>query len=79
MKEATGHLKGVTIAVMDVSSTAPAKWRTPTLDTSALVLAKSIFHVGKNRVKSSIRETEAVDRLVDLIQDEGKWIDLTLP
>ena len=33
------------------------------------------LYVGKERVKSSIPEDEAVDRLVDLIQEEGKWID----
>jgi (E)-4-hydroxy-3-methylbut-2-enyl-diphosphate synthase len=31
--------------------------------------------VGKNRVKSAIPERDAVDRLVDLIQEHGKWID----
>jgi (E)-4-hydroxy-3-methylbut-2-enyl-diphosphate synthase len=33
------------------------------------------LYVGKNRVKSAIPENDAVDRLVDLIQEEGKWID----
>jgi len=33
------------------------------------------LYVGKNRVKSAIPEREAVDRLVDLIKEHGKWID----
>ena len=33
------------------------------------------LYVGKQRVRSAIPETEAVNRLVDLIKDEGKWID----
>ena len=33
------------------------------------------LYVGKNRVQSAIPEREAVDRLVDLIQEHGKWID----
>ena len=33
------------------------------------------LYVGKNRVKSAIPENDAVDRLVDLIQEEGKWIE----
>ena len=32
------------------------------------------LYVGK-RVKSAIPERDAVDRLVDLIQEHGKWID----
>ena len=32
------------------------------------------LYVGKDRVKSAIPEAEAVDRLVELIQEEGKWI-----
>ena len=35
---------------------------------------KSIFRVGKNRV-SHPSGNRATERLVDLIQDEGKWID----
>ena len=32
------------------------------------------LYVGKNRVKSAISEKDAVDQLVQLIQEEGKWI-----
>ena len=33
------------------------------------------LYVGKKRVKSAISENDAVDRLIDLIVEEGKWID----
>jgi (E)-4-hydroxy-3-methylbut-2-enyl-diphosphate synthase len=33
------------------------------------------LYVGKNRVKSAIPEKEAVDRLIRLIKEEGKWIE----
>ena len=33
------------------------------------------LYVGKNRVESAIPENEAVDRLVDLIKEEGKWTE----
>ena len=33
------------------------------------------LYVGKSRVKSAIAERDAVDQLVDLIQEHGKWID----
>ena len=31
--------------------------------------------VGKNKIKLGIPETDAVDRLVELIKEEGKWIE----
>ena len=73
VKQATGHLKGVTIAIMGCIVNGPGKWLMPT-DMSVLV-GKINLYVGKEQVKSSIPEDEAVDRLVDLIQEEGKWID----
>jgi (E)-4-hydroxy-3-methylbut-2-enyl-diphosphate synthase len=32
------------------------------------------LYVGKKRVKSAIPENDAVDQLVQLIQEEDKWI-----
>ena len=75
VKEATGHLKGVTIAVMGCIVNGPGEMADADFGYVGSGPGKIDLYVGKNRVKSSIRETEAVDRLVDLIQDEGKWID----
>jgi len=33
------------------------------------------LYIGKKRVKSALPQQEAVDRLIDLIQEEGRWID----
>jgi (E)-4-hydroxy-3-methylbut-2-enyl-diphosphate synthase len=33
------------------------------------------LYVGKTAVKFNIPEAEAVDRLVDLIQEHGKWAE----
>jgi (E)-4-hydroxy-3-methylbut-2-enyl-diphosphate synthase len=35
--------------------------------------------VGKQAVKFNIPEVEAVDRLIDLINEHGKWIDAPSP
>ena len=32
-------------------------------------------YVGKTPIKFNIPEAEAVDRLVDLIRDHGKWVE----
>jgi (E)-4-hydroxy-3-methylbut-2-enyl-diphosphate synthase len=33
------------------------------------------LYVGKTAVKFNIPETEAVDRLLDLSREHGKWVD----
>ncbi len=75
VKEATGHLKGVTIAVMGCIVNGPGEMADADFGYVGSGPGKIDLYVGKDRVKSSIRENEAVDRLVDLIQEEGKWID----
>ena len=42
---------------------------------SAARPAKSTFTSGKTPIKFNIPEAEAVDRLVDLIREHGKWAD----
>ena len=71
MKEATGTSKGY-IAVMGCIVN-PAKWRTPTLDASALVWQNRSLS-WKNRVKSSIQKPKPLTASL-IAKDEGKWID----
>ena len=75
VKEATGHLKGVTIAVMGCIVNGPGEMADADFGYVGSGPGKIDLYVGKNRVKSAIPENDAVDRLVDLIQEEGKWID----
>jgi len=75
VKDATRHLKGVTIAVMGCIVNGPGEMADADFGYVGSAAGKIDLYVGKNRVKSSIPETEAVDRLVKLIQEEGKWIE----
>jgi (E)-4-hydroxy-3-methylbut-2-enyl-diphosphate synthase len=75
VKEATGHLKGITIAVMGCIVNGPGEMADAHFGYVGSGPGKIDLYVGKNRVKSAIPENDAVDRLVDLIQEEGKWID----
>ena len=43
--------------------------------TWAARLNKINLYIGKKPVKFNIPEGEAVERLVDLIRDHGKWVD----
>ena len=75
VKQATGHLKGVTIAVMGCIVNGPGEMADADFGYVGSGPGKIDLYVGKERVKSAIPQKEAVDRLIDLIQEEGKWID----
>jgi (E)-4-hydroxy-3-methylbut-2-enyl-diphosphate synthase len=75
VKEATGHLKGVTIAVMGCIVNGPGEMADADFGYVGSGPGKIDLYIGKDRVKSAIPEAEAVDRLVNLIQEEGKWIE----
>ncbi len=74
VKKATGHLKGITIAVMGCIVNGPGEMADADFGYVGSGPGKIDLYVGKNRVKSGISENDAVDQLVQLIQEEGKWI-----
>ena len=75
VKNATGHLKGLTIAVMGCIVNGPGEMADADFGYVGSGPGKIDLYVGKERVKSAVSETDAVDQLVLLIQEEGKWIE----
>ena len=75
VKQATGHLKGTTIAVMGCIVNGPGEMADADFGYVGSGPGKIDLYIGKNRVKSAIPEADAVDRLIELIQEEGKWIE----
>ncbi len=74
VKEATGHLKGITIAVMGCIVNGPGEMADADFGYVGSGPGKIDLYVSKNRVKSAIPERDAVDQLVQLIKSENKWI-----
>ena len=74
VKKATGHLKGVTIAVMGCIVNGPGEMADADFGYVGSGPGKIDLYVGKNRVKSAIAQKDAVDQLVQLIKEENKWI-----
>jgi (E)-4-hydroxy-3-methylbut-2-enyl-diphosphate synthase len=74
VKKATGHLKGVTIAVMGCIVNGPGEMADADFGYVGSGPGKIDLYVSKNRIKSAIPEKDAVDQLVQLIKEEGKWI-----
>lgn len=75
IREATGHLKGVRIAVMGCIVNGPGEMADADFGYVGGAPSKVNLYVGKEPVKFNIPEDEAVERLVDLIREHGRWID----
>ena len=75
IKERTVHLKGVKIAIMGCIVNGPGEMADADFGYVGGAPNKINLYVGKNPVKFNIPESEAVDRLVDLIREHGKWTD----
>jgi (E)-4-hydroxy-3-methylbut-2-enyl-diphosphate synthase len=75
IRAATGHLKGVRIAVMGCIVNGPGEMADADFGYVGGAPGKINLYVGKSAVKFNIPESEAVDRLIDLIKEHHRWID----
>ncbi len=75
IKARTEHLKGVKIAVMGCIVNGPGEMADADFGYVGGAPGKINLYVGKNAVKFNIPEEEAVERLVDLIREHGKWVE----
>jgi (E)-4-hydroxy-3-methylbut-2-enyl-diphosphate synthase len=75
IRASTGHLKGVRIAVMGCIVNGPGEMADADFGYVGGAPGKINLYVGKQPVKFNIPEGEAVERLIDLIREHGKWID----
>jgi len=75
IKAATQHLKGVKIAIMGCIVNGPGEMADADFGYVGGAPGKVNLYVGKKAVKFNIPEGEAVDRLVDLIKEHGRWFE----
>ena len=75
IREATGHLKGVRIAVMGCIVNGPGEMADADFGYVGGAPGKINLYVGREAVKLNIPEDEAVGRLIDLISEHGKWVE----
>ncbi|MCB1089041.1 MAG: flavodoxin-dependent (E)-4-hydroxy-3-methylbut-2-enyl-diphosphate synthase, partial [Verrucomicrobiae bacterium] len=75
IRAATGHLKGVRIAVMGCIVNGPGEMADADFGYVGGAPGKINLYVGKEPVKFNIPEGEAVERLVDLIKEHGRWFE----
>lgn len=75
IKAATQHLKGVKLAIMGCIVNGPGEMADADFGYVGGAPGKVNLYVGKKAVKFNIPEAEAVDRLVDLIKEHGRWVE----
>ena len=75
IKARTEHLKGVKIAIMGCIVNGPGEMADADFGYVGGAPNKINLYVGKRAIKFNIPEAEAVDRLVDLIKEHGKWVE----
>lgn len=75
IQEATGHLPGVTIAVMGCIVNGPGEMADADFGYVGTLPGKVDLYYGKEVVRKGIPNGEAVDALVQLIKDYDMWKD----
>ena len=75
IRAATGHLKGVRIAIMGCIVNGPGEMADADFGYVGGAPGKINLYVGKTAVEFNIPESEAVERLIDLIRSHGKWVE----
>ena len=75
IKARTDHLKGVKIAIMGCIVNGPGEMADADFGYVGGAPNDITLYFGKKPVKFNIPEAEAVERLVDLIKEHGKWVE----
>ncbi len=75
IRAATGHLKGVTIAVMGCIVNGPGEMADADFGYVGGAPGKVNLYVGKECVKYHIPAEHAVDALITLIKEKGRWME----
>jgi (E)-4-hydroxy-3-methylbut-2-enyl-diphosphate synthase len=75
IKKSTGHLRGVKIAVMGCIVNGLGELADADFGYMGGAPGKVNLFVGKECVEKGVPTGQAVDRLIDLIHEHGKWIE----
>ncbi|HSW54847.1 MAG TPA: (E)-4-hydroxy-3-methylbut-2-enyl-diphosphate synthase [Ignavibacteriaceae bacterium] len=75
IRKRTEHLKGVKIAIMGCIVNGPGEMADADYGYVGSGVDKITLYKGKDVVKRSVPSSQAVDELIDLIREDGKWLD----
>ncbi len=75
IKARTSHLKGVKIAIMGCVVNGPGEMADADFGYVGAGPGKISLYHGQSCVERNIPSEQAVERLIELIQEQGKWVD----
>lgn len=75
IRQRTDHLKGVKIGIMGCIVNGPGEMADADFGYVGTGVGKITLYKGKEVVKKNIDATSAVDELIDLIKEHGKWVE----
>jgi (E)-4-hydroxy-3-methylbut-2-enyl-diphosphate synthase len=75
IRKRTDHLKGVKIGIMGCIVNGPGEMADADYGYVGVGKGKIALYRGQNVIKKSVPETHAVDELIELIREDGKWIE----
>jgi (E)-4-hydroxy-3-methylbut-2-enyl-diphosphate synthase len=75
IKERTTHLKGLKIGIMGCIVNGPGEMADADFGYVGAGKNRISLYVGRECVEENISERDAVDRLIGLIKERGKWVD----
>ncbi len=75
IREKTGHLKGVKLAIMGCIVNGPGEMADADFGYVGGAPGKINLYVGKNCVQYNLPQAEADARLIALIKEHGKWVE----
>ncbi|MFA7329687.1 MAG: (E)-4-hydroxy-3-methylbut-2-enyl-diphosphate synthase [Candidatus Delongbacteria bacterium] len=75
IQAATSHLKGLKIAVMGCIVNGPGEMADADFGYVGSAPGKIDLYVGRDVVQKNVPQAEAVDQLVALIREQGRWVE----
>jgi len=75
IKQKTGHLKGLKIAVMGCIVNGPGEMADAHYGYVGVGKGKVMLYKGQDLIKRNVSESHAVEELIRLIKDSGDWVE----
>ncbi|WP_069657882.1 (E)-4-hydroxy-3-methylbut-2-enyl-diphosphate synthase [Arcticibacter eurypsychrophilus] len=76
IRSRTSHLKGVKIAIMGCIVNGPGEMADADYGYVGMGPGKITLYRGKEVVKKSVNKDNALDELIDIIREDGNWIEM---
>lgn len=76
IRSRTEHLKGVKIGIMGCIVNGPGEMADADYGYVGVGTDKIALYRGKEVVMKAVKTAEAVDKLIDLIREDGRWVEL---